>query len=233
MDKDVCMNATPVLLSMSHHVSSEQEKREPSSQFSFEFAQQSTETFAAKHRGSWASASATVGLSSMSSMGSVRLSTETSAATVHAWTGPEAQRAPCSRPTDSHRAEDKIRFTCRFDVGIEEDSDFRVVRRLIGNEAANMKAMVKKAGGSKIRIHGKGASKDGSNASDEPLHIVVGATSTGRLERAAGMVNDLISSVHAEYEAHCNDIGLQTPILKISRIDGVALPPDVRALKKH
>jgi hypothetical protein len=133
----------------------------------------------------------------------------------------------------SYRADNKLRFTCRFDVGIEEDSDFRVVRRLLGSEAENMKTIVKKAGRSKIRIHGKGASKDCLNASDEPLHVVVGATSTGRLERAATMVSDLLSRVHAEYEAYCSDTGLQKPSLKICRVDSVALPPDVRAPNKH
>jgi hypothetical protein len=96
-----------------------------------------------------------------------------------------------------------------------------------------MKTIVKKAGGSKIRIHGKGASKDCSNASDEVLHIVAGATSTGRLERAAALVTDLLLSVHAEYEAYCKDTGLQKPSLKITRVYGVALPPDVRAPNKH
>jgi len=234
MDEDACRSATSELSSSSRALSSEQARHGLSSQTAFEPAQQLADAFSVEHQ----ACNATSEFSCISSTDSGPLSTETCAEKDYAWTALSKAAsvphcAPRPRRSGSHRAEAKFRFTCRFDVGIAEDVDFRVVRRLIGPEAENMKAMVKKSGGSKIRIHGKGASKDCSHASDEPLHIVVGATTAGRLDRAAALVTALLLRVHAEYEAYCSDAGLQKPSLKISPVDGVALPPDVRAPNKN
>jgi hypothetical protein len=223
MAMEACTSAALESSSTSQALSYEQVGQEPSNQSNRELLQQSPEIFVPKHRGMRASAEMTSVSSRMSSIELLQLPRE-----AHAM-----KRQALLRPMGSQRADNKFRFTCRFDVGIEEDSDFRVVRRLLGSEAENMKSIVKKSGGSKIRIHGKGASKDCSNASDDSLHIVVGATSTGRLERAAALVTDLLSRVHAEYEAYCNTLGCQTLIPRICRVDGVALPPDVRASNKH
>merc|ERR1712224_205361 len=92
-----------------------------------------------------------------------------------------------------------------------------VVKRLIGFEASNMKNICKDAGGSKVRIRGKGAEeKGGEEASEEPLHIMICATSRSRFQRAKQLVQALVKRIQQEYAQHCCERGLPLPIFLVS-----------------
>merc|ERR1719163_2687639 len=48
------------------------------------------------------------------------------------------------------------KYTCRFLIGIENDKDFQVARRLIGPKGANMKKIVRQTD-AKLRLRGVGS----------------------------------------------------------------------------
>lgn len=95
---------------------------------------------------------------------------------------------------------------CRFEVGIEDSSDFRVCRRLIGTSGENMKYIVEESGGAKVRVDTK-----------EPIMVCVSAPSRASLDSAAALVSDLLSDVQEEYREFCSIRGRPVPRLKVVR----------------
>jgi hypothetical protein len=77
------------------------------------------------------------------------------------------------------------KFTCRFDIQIENDKDFQVARKLIGSKGCNMKKIVEMCTKDmmmqaqdvvKLRLRGKGSGfKEGPSKleSEEPLHLCI------------------------------------------------------------
>ncbi|KAF4744117.1 hypothetical protein FOZ63_021746, partial [Perkinsus olseni] len=62
-----------------------------------------------------------------------------------------------SSPHDTGVDGGRIRkYTCRFEIGIENDREFHVARRLIGQKGANMKRIVKLSD-AKLRLRGQGS----------------------------------------------------------------------------
>ncbi|KAF4705170.1 hypothetical protein FOZ63_007307, partial [Perkinsus olseni] len=67
------------------------------------------------------------------------------------------------------------KFTCRFDIGIENDKEFQVARRIIGNKGANMKRIVGLSN-AKLRLRGQGSGYlEGAvrQESPDPLHLCI------------------------------------------------------------
>jgi len=96
----------------------------------------------------------------------------------------------------------------RFDVGIEQDHAFRVVRRLLGPGGRNMKHIAAESAGARLTIRGRGShtsngcdSESTRNEMEEPLAIHVTASSLPSLEKAACMVQDLLETVRGEHRA--------------------------------
>ena len=106
------------------------------------------------------------------------------------------------------------KYTCRFDIGIENDKEFHVARRIIGQKGANMKRIVKHAGfDAKLRLRGKGSGfLEGVNKqeSDEPLHLCVSCKEAQGYQTAVALVTALLDEVYAEYHALA-DKGLLPP----------------------
>jgi hypothetical protein len=108
------------------------------------------------------------------------------------------------------------KYTCRFEMQIENDKDFQVARRLIGAKGCNMKKIVEMCGKNqdgtitqdvvKLRLRGKGSGyKEGpfNRESDEPLHLCISSKFPERYKYACNLVQELVYSVYEEYKKYC------------------------------
>ncbi|KAF1332730.1 Cleavage and polyadenylation specificity factor cpsf30-like, partial [Globisporangium splendens] len=87
-------------------------------------------------------------------------------------------------------------------VGIENDNEFSVTRRIIGHAGSNMKRISSEASGNaKIRVRGRGSgSKEGGQEeANEPLMILVSAENERSFRIAVDLTNELLANIHHEY----------------------------------
>lgn len=85
----------------------------------------------------------------------------------------------------------------KIEVGIEDDSDFRVVQRLIGPRGKYVQDITEKCRGSKVWIIGKGSRSWEDSVG--PLVVCVGATTGNEFENAVGLINELLERVRKEH----------------------------------
>jgi hypothetical protein len=132
------------------------------------------------------------------------------------------------------------KYTCRFEIQIENDKDFQVARRLIGIKGCNMKRIIEKCNGSpkggkdkysnnqetvKLRLRGRGSGyKEGPNnrESDEPLHLCVSAKFYDKYKKACILVQELIINIYDEYKRFCEKNN-RSPVsdLTVKKFEGV------------
>lgn len=87
-------------------------------------------------------------------------------------------------------------------VGIENDNEFSVTRRIIGHSGSNMKRIsVESGGGAKIRVRGRGSgSKESApEEANEPLMILVSAENERSFRIACDLTNELLTNIHHDY----------------------------------
>eukprot|EP00747_Dinoflagellata_sp_TGD_P167785 gnl/TRDRNA2_/TRDRNA2_192891_c0_seq1.p1 gnl/TRDRNA2_/TRDRNA2_192891_c0~~gnl/TRDRNA2_/TRDRNA2_192891_c0_seq1.p1 ORF type:complete len:606 (-),score=142.19 gnl/TRDRNA2_/TRDRNA2_192891_c0_seq1:37-1665(-) len=109
------------------------------------------------------------------------------------------------------------KYTCRFLIGIENDKEFQVVRRVIGAKGANMKKIVK-ATEAKLRLRGVGSGYfegAGQRESAEPLQLCVSCTTSEGYRTAVRMVEELLEGVYTEYRQFCRENGRPEPDLHV------------------
>jgi hypothetical protein len=107
------------------------------------------------------------------------------------------------------------KYTCRFLIGIENDKDFQVVRRIIGAKGTNMKRIVKLTE-AKLRLRGVGSGYfEGASRkeSSEPLQLCVSCTSPDGYQTAVNAVEELMEGVYHEYRTFCAEMGRPEPDL--------------------
>jgi hypothetical protein len=105
------------------------------------------------------------------------------------------------------------KYTCRFDVGIPNDKEFQVARRIIGSKGMNMKKIVK-VSDAKLRLRGRGSGfLEGAQKmeSSEPLHLCVSCKEYHGYQIAMGLVTELLEQVYADYKAFCDSKGRPLP----------------------
>lgn len=93
-------------------------------------------------------------------------------------------------------------FLEKMIVGIENDNEFSVTRRIIGHSGSNMKRISSEASGNaKIRVRGRGSgSKEGGQEeANEPLMILVSAENERSFRIACDLTNELLAGIHHEY----------------------------------
>jgi hypothetical protein len=99
------------------------------------------------------------------------------------------------------------KYTCRFDIQIENDKDFHVARRIIGQKGCNMKRIVKQAGyDAKLRLRGRGSGfLEGSQKqeSQEPLHLCVSCKEFEGYKSAVDQVDELLREIYREFKEYC------------------------------
>lgn len=97
------------------------------------------------------------------------------------------------------------KFTCRFEIGIENEREFQVARRIIGQKGINMKDIVARTD-AKLRLRGKGSGYLEGIArqeSPEPLHLCVSCTTKRGYAEAARLVSELLQVVYNDYREFC------------------------------
>jgi len=105
------------------------------------------------------------------------------------------QSAPPA-PRPEHKGKGLSHFQ-RIEVGIEDDAEFHVVRRLIGPRGKHMQDIVTACRGAKVWICGRGSRS--WEDSEGPLVICVGASTSPSFDTAVGFVQELLGRVHEEY----------------------------------
>ena len=124
--------------------------------------------------------------------------------------------------------EDKIqgKYTCKYEILIENDSEFQIARKLIGSKGINMKKIINecKIEGEKetvkLRLRGKGSGyKEGpqNKESDEPLHLCISSRTKEELNKASFLVNKLLDKINEEYKLFCKKFGRKPKCDKIAR----------------
>ena len=109
------------------------------------------------------------------------------------------------------------KFTCRYDIQIENDKDFQVAKKIIGAKGYNMKQIIDNALADtgydlrqesdliKLRLRGRGSGfKEGpaKKESDEPLHLCVSAKYHEVYANACKYVEQLLCRIYEEYKDH-------------------------------
>jgi len=110
------------------------------------------------------------------------------------------------------------KYTCRFLIGIDNDKEFQVARRIIGAKGANMKRIVRLTE-AKLRLRGMGSGYfegTGQKESTEPLQLCVSCTSADGYKTAVRQVEELLKRVYEEYKQFCRDAGRAVPDLAIN-----------------
>jgi len=110
------------------------------------------------------------------------------------------------------------KYTCRFLVGIENDKDFQVARRLIGPKGTNVKRIWQQTE-AKLRLRGVGSGYlegAGQKESSEPLQLCVSCTIAEGYKQAVRQVEELLGRVYEEYRQFCHDSGMPVPDLQIN-----------------
>ena len=104
------------------------------------------------------------------------------------------------------------KYTCKYEILIENDSEFQIARRLIGSKGCNMKKIINecKSGedeeGVKLRLRGRGSGyKEGpeNKESDEPLHLCISSKNTEKMKKACLLVDELLEKIHQDYKEFC------------------------------
>ena len=128
----------------------------------------------------------------------------------------------------NNMTEDKIqgKYTCKYEILIENDSEFQIARKLIGSKGINMKKIINecKIEGEietvKLRLRGKGSGyKEGpqNKESDEPLHLCISSRTKEELNKASFLVNKLLDKINEEYKLFCKKFGRKPKCDKIAR----------------
>jgi len=128
------------------------------------------------------------------------------------------------------------KYTCRFEIQIENDKEFQVARRLIGAKGCNMKKILDTCSKGctgpvqeviKLRLRGKGSGfKEGPSQqeSDEPLHLCISSPYPDKYATACEMAKELLQGVYEEYKAYCDKIGKPKALLHVKMMENVNTP---------
>lgn len=114
--------------------------------------------------------------------------------------------ASSAREQQNVRGKQRTRETwihCRFEVGIEDSTEFPVCRRLIGANGQNMKFIVEESGCARVHVDSK-----------EPVTVCVSAPSRPSIDSATALISDLLFDVQEEYRKFCSQRGHPVPKFK-------------------
>jgi len=114
------------------------------------------------------------------------------------------------------------KLQCQFFIGIEEDSKFHVVRRVLGHHGQQMKDIAGRSG-AKLRLRGRGSKfLEGpeQQESSDPLMLCVSAPDAYAYAEAKRLTRRLLEGVYAEYRSFCQEAGIPTTELQVQLHEG-------------
>jgi hypothetical protein len=127
-------------------------------------------------------------------------------------------RAPGFKPQSSQGRKAPEKLLCRYNICIEQDKAFNVVRKLLGERGSHMKSIAENTG-AKLRIRGRGSGflegPDQKEASDEPLMLCISAATREGFDNAVEDVESLLIYVHGQYREFCQERKKPAPRLSV------------------
>jgi hypothetical protein len=126
------------------------------------------------------------------------------------------------------------KYTCKFEIQIDNEKDFQVARRLIGPKGNNMKKIGEMCARGKncknmhdfvkLRLRGKGSGfREGvcKEESNENLHLCVSSMYYEQYKIACDEITKLILQVYKDYYNYCRNKGIKTEILRIKKFENI------------
>merc|ERR1711959_221948 len=121
---------------------------------------------------------------------------------------PQASQASGLKTQSGQGRKGPQKLLCRYNVCIEQDRAFNVVRKLLGDRGSHMKSIAENTG-AKLRIRGRGSGflegPDQKEASDEPLMLCISAATREGFDNAVQDVESLLEYVHDQYREFRQD----------------------------
>eukprot|EP00425_Heterocapsa_triquetra_P003609 CAMPEP_0195058962 /NCGR_PEP_ID=MMETSP0448-20130528/6568_1 /TAXON_ID=66468 /ORGANISM="Heterocapsa triquestra, Strain CCMP 448" /LENGTH=516 /DNA_ID=CAMNT_0040089149 /DNA_START=122 /DNA_END=1669 /DNA_ORIENTATION=- len=114
------------------------------------------------------------------------------------------------------------KLQCQFTIGIEEEANFRVVRRILGTAGSNMKKVATETG-AKLRLRGQGSKfLEGpeQQEADEPLMLCISAGDSWGYQEAIKQVTELLTRIYSEHHKFCARNGDPAPSLEVQLHEG-------------
>lgn len=105
------------------------------------------------------------------------------------------------------------KYTCKLEVGIENEGEFRVGSRVIQIARAIWQDPKFQEHGGKTRLRGKGIG--GPHEADEPLALCISCRDQGAFDKAVQFAESQLQKVHADYKSFCQQKGRPVPDLAV------------------
>jgi len=105
----------------------------------------------------------------------------------------------------------------QFLIGMEEDSDFHICRRVLGPHGSHMKHIARQSG-ARLRLRGRGSGfLEGPNKqeSTDPLMLCISAPTPAGYDKAVRLTQQLFTDIQKEYQNSCARQGHPLPDLQI------------------
>lgn len=133
---------------------------------------------------------------------------------------PPMSQAPMS-PSKGGAFGQPKKFTCKLEVGVENEGEFRVGSRVIQIARQIWQDVQFQTHGGKTRLRGKGVG--GPHEADEPLALCISCQDQASFEKAVSYAEGQLQKVHGEYRAFCQQKGMPVPddlVVKVSKKGG-------------
>lgn len=128
----------------------------------------------------------------------------------------------CHSSTKGHGKAPNEKLQCQFVIGIEEDTKFRVVKRIIGRGGENMKNVAQRTD-AKLRLRGRGSKflegLEQKESTDE-LMLCISSQDKFGFESAKELVSELLEGIYESYRLFCAKSGHRSPSLSIRFHEG-------------
>merc|ERR1719399_1326694 len=122
---------------------------------------------------------------------------------------PPAPGAPQGSPAGGRPK----KYTCKLEVGIENEAEFRVGSRVIQIARQIWQDHAFQEYGGKTRLRGKGIG--GPHEADEPLALCISCRDQAAFDRAVEFAETHLQKIHSEFKVFCTQKGREVPDLQI------------------
>lgn len=134
---------------------------------------------------------------------------------------PMPPNIPGGPPSPSRGGGQPKKYTCKLEVGVENEGEFRVGSRVIQIARQIWQDAQFQQHGGKTRLRGKGVG--GPHEADEPLALCISCRDQASFEKAVHYAENQLQKVHGEYKAFCAQKGIPVPenlVVKVSKKGG-------------
>lgn len=114
--------------------------------------------------------------------------------------------------------DDNQKFICVFQIGLEDDEEFCLVKRILGKAGNNMRRIAEECS-AKVRLRGIGSGflegSDGKEA-NMPLQLNVSCTDFDSYQGAVDRVSTLLKDLYKHYRRYARSRGMEVPDVKVN-----------------